>query len=261
MDRTIGLYVSVDSPLHRLHPLTKLALAALLLSAGLVLPGPWLTYALFGLVVLPLAALAGVAGRLLRTVVPTVLPFAVSVFLIQGFLWPGGTPLAALGPLALKREGLAFAVASVGRILMVVSGFVLFAQITRPDRLMLGLTQRGLPPQLAYLIVATLQIVPRFQARAAAILDAQQARGLEIGGSLARRARAVVPLVVPLILSSLVDVEERALAIEARAFSRAGPKTSLIEIGEAAWEPALRWVLAAGAAALLLGRLALALLG
>jgi energy-coupling factor transport system permease protein len=144
---------------------------------------------------------------------------------------------------------------------MVVGSFVLFALTTRPDRLMLALTQRGLPPQLAYLVVATLQIVPRFQARAAAILDAQRARGLETSGSLARRARALAPLVVPLILSSLVDVEERALALEARAFNRSGPKTSLTAIGEAAWEPALRWALAAGAAALALGRLALLWLG
>jgi energy-coupling factor transport system permease protein len=261
MDRAFGLYVAGDSALHRLHPLTKLALAGLLLAAGLLLPGVWLTYAAFGLALLPLAALGGVAGRLLRAVGPVVLPFAVSVFLIQGLLWPGGTPVAALGPLALKREGLAFAAASVGRILMVVGSFVLFALTTRPDRLMLALTQRGLPPQLAYLVVATLQIVPRFQARAAAILDAQRARGLETSGSLARRARALAPLVVPLILSSLVDVEERALALEARAFNRSGPKTSLTAIGEAAWEPALRWALAAGAAALALGRLALLWLG
>ena len=46
---------------------------------------------------------------------------------------------------------------------------------------------------------------------------------------------------MPLILSSLVDVEERALAIEARAFNHPGLKTSLAEIAEARWEPALRW--------------------
>jgi energy-coupling factor transporter transmembrane protein EcfT len=58
--------------------------------------------------------------------------------------------------------------------------------------------------------------------------------------------RAVVPLVVPLILSSLVDVEERALAIEARAFNRPGKKTSLVKIEDASWEPAVRWILVLG---------------
>jgi energy-coupling factor transporter transmembrane protein EcfT len=61
----------------------------------------------------------------------------------------------------------------------------------------------------------------------------------------------VLPLVVPLILSSLVDVEERALAVEARAFSHPGKKTSFIEIAEYGWEPLLRWVVIIAIAALL----------
>jgi energy-coupling factor transport system permease protein len=120
---------------------------------------------------------------------------------------------------------------------------------------MISLAQRGLPSSLAYIIVATIQIVPRFQARAATILDAQRARGLETGGRFTQRIRAILPLVVPLILSSLVDVEERALAIEARAFNRPGPKTSLVEITEAAWEPALRWVILIAIAGMIVVRI------
>jgi energy-coupling factor transport system permease protein len=259
MSEPLTLYVDKASPLHRLHPLTKLALAGFLIAAGLILPGLWTPYAVFGVLVLPLAAWGRVVRALIRSVWPIAVSFGVSVFLIQGFLWTGGTPLVVLGPLSLKREGLAFAVNSLGRILMVVSSFVLFALTTRPDALMLGLTQRGLPASLAYLIVATVQIAPRFQARAGAILDAQRARGLETSGGFGRRLRAVVPLVVPLVLSSLVDVEERALAIEARAFNHRGPKTSLTDIPEAPWEAGLRWLLALAALATLVARLALTL--
>ncbi len=259
MSEPLSLYVSRASPLHRLHPLTKLALAGLLLAAGLTLPGLGSSYLVFGVLALPLAAWGRVLRELARTVWPVIASFGLSVFLIQGFLWPGGTPLIALGPIALKREGLAFAVGSLGRILVVVSSFVLFALTTRPDVLMLGLTQRGLPSSLAYLIVSTVQIAPRFQARAAAILDAQRARGLETGGSLGRRLRAVAPLVVPLVLSSLVDVEERALAIETRAFNHHGPKTSLSEIAEASWEGGLRWLLGLAALAILALRVVWAL--
>lgn len=255
MPEVLSLFAPRASGAHRLHPLTKLTLAGFLLVAGLASPGLWLSYALFGLAVIPLALWGRVAGELLRMAWKIVLPFAISVFLIQGFLWPGGTPVIGLGLLSLKREGLAFATASTGRILMVVSSFLWFALTTRPDALMIALAQRGFPSSLAYVIVATIQIVPRFQARAATILDAQRARGLETGGSLFRRLRAILPLVVPLILSSLVDVEERALAVEARAFSRPGRKTSLVEIGEAGWEPALRWAALLAAAAALAGRL------
>jgi energy-coupling factor transport system permease protein len=57
-----------------------------------------------------------------------------------------------------------------------------------------------------------------------------------------------------LILSSLVDVEERALAIEARAFNRPCPKTSLFEIGEASWEPFARWGLGIAAIGVIAAR-------
>jgi energy-coupling factor transport system permease protein len=174
------------------------------------------------------------------------LPFAISVFLIQGFFWPQGTPIFWVGPFSLKKEGLYFAIAGTGRILVVVSSFLWFALTTRPDALMTALAQRGFPSSLAYIIAATIQIIPRFQARANTIIDAQRARGLETEGGLLRRLRAVLPLVVPLILSSLVDVEERALAVEARGFSSPNPKTSLIEVREARWEPIFRWTLVAG---------------
>jgi energy-coupling factor transport system permease protein len=228
---------------HRLHPLTKITLTGFLLVAGLALPGVWSNYLLLVAAVLPLALWAQVARELFSRAFKVALPFAISVFLVQGFFWPGGTPLVGIGPISLKEEGLLFAIASTGRILVVVSSFLWFALTSRPDTLMISLAQRGLPSSLAYIIVATIQIVPRFQARAATILEAQQARGLETGGRFTQRLRAILPLVVPLILSSLVDVEERALAIEARAFNRPGVKTSLVEIFEARWEPALRWVI------------------
>ena len=255
MSEALSLFVPHSSGVHRLHPLTKLTITGCLLVAGLVLPGAWTTYALFGLVLLPLALWGQVWKDLLRLSWRVALPFAISVFLIQGFLWPKGTPLFYVGPFSLKSEGLTFALASTGRILIVVSSFIWFALTTRPDTLMTALAQRGLPANLAYTIVATIQIVPRFQARAATIIDAQRSRGLETEGNMLRRARAVVPLVVPLILSSLVDVEERALAIEARAFNRPGPKTSLAEIAEARWEPALRWALLMAAVGVLAFRL------
>ena len=243
MAQRSSLFIAQDSGIHRLNPLTKLTITGFLLVCGLFLPGIWTNYFLFVLFIIPLATIAGVLKQLLTASWKIVLPFAISVFLIQGFFWPQGTPVLFLGPLSLKAEGLEFAVASTGRILLMVSSFLFFTLTTRPDHLMNSLSVIGFPANLAYVIVTTIQIAPRFQARAATILDAQRARGLETEGSFLIRVRAVVPLVVPLILSSLVDVEERALAIEARAFNRPGKKTSLIEIAEARWEPALRWML------------------
>jgi energy-coupling factor transport system permease protein len=241
MTESFSLYADRDSYIHRLHPLTKLTLAGFTLVGGLVLPGAWLSFALLALVLVPLALLGKVLKQLLNSAWRVALPFAISVFLIQGFLWSGGTAILSIGPLTLKREGVIFATASTGRILTVVSTFLWFALTTRPDMLMTALVQRGLSSNLAYIIITTIQIIPRFQQRAATILDAQRSRGLETQGGLRQRVRGILPLVVPLILSSLVDVEERALAVEARGFNHPGRKTSFIEINEATWEASMRW--------------------
>jgi energy-coupling factor transport system permease protein len=101
---------------------------------------------------------------------------------------------------------------------------------TRPDMLMISLKQVGVPSSLAYIIVTTLQIIPRFQDKASTILDAQRSRGLETEGNLFVRASAFIPIVLPLVLGSLMEVEERAIAIEARGFNSTKKETSLIEI-------------------------------
>ncbi len=133
-----------------------------------------------------------------------------------------------IGPLSLKAEGLLFAAQSTGRILAVIGSFLLLSLTTRPDALMIALDQRGAPKSLTYIVLATIQIAPRFQAKANLILDAQRARGLETEGGFGRRVRALLPLVVPLVLGSIIDIEERAMALDARAFSRKGEKTSLL---------------------------------
>ncbi len=166
MAQLTSLFVARDSSIHRLNPLTKLTITGFLLVCGLALPGFWTNYLLFLLLIIPLAAMAGVLKPLLATSWKIVLPFAISVFLIQGFLWPQGTPVLKIGPLSLKEEGLAFAVVSTGRILLIVSSFLWFALTTRPDHLMNSLSTIGFPANLAYVIVTTIQIAPRFQARA-----------------------------------------------------------------------------------------------
>jgi energy-coupling factor transport system permease protein len=105
---------------------------------------------------------------------------------------------------------------------------------------MTALTQRGLPPSLTYIIVSTLQIIPQMRNKANTIIDAQRSRGLETQGGLHRRVNALLPLVGPLVFGSLVDVEERAIAIEARAFKARRTKTSLTEIPDSPRQGAFR---------------------
>ena len=108
---------------------------------------------------------------------------------------------------------------------------------------MSDLTRRGLPPQIAYVIISTLQILPQMQAKAQTIIAAQRSRGLDTQSSFLKRAGSLVPLVGPLVFGSLVEVEERAIAIEARGFTSTRIKTSLHDVPDTSLDKVVRWLL------------------
>ena len=259
MPESASLYITKSSGLHRLHPLTKLALAAFTVVAGLAIPGMLTGYVILLVILIPLAAWGRITREFLTWIWRLVLPFAISVFLVQGLFWTGGTPVLELGPLSFKQEGLQFAVRSTGRILAVIGSTLLLAMDTRPDAMMISLNQSGVPASLSYIVLTAIQVVPRFQEKAATILDAQRSRGLETEGSYVNRARALMPLIGPLVIGSLVEVEQRAIALEARAFKRKGPKTSLLVLTDSSAQQIVRKVLVLALPLMVLGRLAWAL--
>lgn len=224
------LYLHRNSGLHALHPMTKLTLAGFFLVAAGTLPNLWLVLGVYVFCLIPIAAWGRVLKPYLKSSLMLIWPFALSLFLIQGFFSPGENILLTLGPLTLKTEGVWLAAKFTARILVWLGAATLLMLITRPERLMLALIERGLPRSIAYILLTSLQIIPRFQGKAQLILDAQHARGLDTEGTLIHRTRMLVPLIAPLILSSILDLDERAIALEARAFTRSGPKTSLISL-------------------------------
>ena len=155
----------------------------------------------------------------------------------------GKTVIFQLWFLHVTRESLAFAFTNATRIFAMVSSFTLFLLTTHPSELMSDLTRRGLPSQFAYVIISTIQIIPQMRSKAQTIIAAQRSRGLETEGSFSRRIRALVPLVSPLVFGSLVEVEERAIAIEARGFTERRRKTSLRDIPDSSFDKVLRWIL------------------
>lgn len=136
-----------------------------------------------------------------------------------------------------------FAFRNAIRIIVMVSSFTLFLLTTHPSELMSDLTRRGLPGQFAYVIISTLQILPQMQAKAQTIISAQRSRGLDTQSSFFRRVGSLGPLVGPLVFGSLVEVEERAIAIEARGFTSTHTKTSLYDIPDTNLDRAIRWIL------------------
>lgn len=241
MQDRLSLYIDRDSPLHRLNPLTKLTLTFSLILIGFLGPGFWLATLVFVCVLLPISFWGRVGQEFVRTTLRLILPLAAFLFGMQSLFYPGGkTILFSVWILSVKLEGVLFAYLTASRIMTMVGSFLILLLSTHPSTLMTALTQRGLPASLTYIIVSTLQIIPQMQAKANTIIDAQRSRGLETEGGIHKRVRALLPLVGPLVFGSLVDVEERAIAIEARAFKANRPKTSLIDVRDSGVQRASR---------------------
>ena len=244
------------SRFHRLNPLTKATLATVTAIAAVVLgglAGPILL--VVAAVILPALA-AGVLARLVRTALLLALPIAVSAFLVNLFFFPGGeTVLLRIGPIVATAEGMGFALEILVRILAISGAVTLFYLTTRPADLVVDLERRGVSPRVGFVANASVQTVPAMVDRAAQIMAAQRARGLDTEGSLWRRIRGVVPIVGPVILGSIAEVEERTMALEARGFTRPGRRTLLWSPPDSGTESLLRWALVLLLAGLIIVRI------
>ena len=181
--------------------------------------------------------------RLVRVSFLLTLPIAISVVLVTVFTRAGTTILFSIGPFDATREGVDFAGQILVRLFAISTAIGLFGLTTNPRALVLDLERRGLSRRFAFVAASTLESVPAMVERAQVIQAAQRARGLDTEGSIRARLRGVLPLVAPVILSSLTEVEERTLALEVRAFGRPGTRHLLWWAPDTAWERVLRWTL------------------
>lgn len=234
------IYHPGTSLLHHLHPLTKLAIVAMLGMTVYLFHTLWLAPLIFALLLL-IAHRIQAAGALLRVIAGTLLPLFCSLFLIQGLLFPpiGAQAIAQLGPVRLTDGGLLLTFTTATRLLVLCAGLMLLMFTTHPADLTAALTQIGIPRGIGYIVLVSIQIIPDMLARAQGILDAQQSRGLDVRGL--RRLWALPALVGPLIVGALADVEERAMAIESRAFLAEGPKTDLRRPHDSPRQRGVRW--------------------
>ena len=213
--------------------------------------------ALTVLAVLLPGALAGVLPRLLRVGLVVALPLAVSVLIVNLFFFPAGaTILFRVGPIVATAEGLAFAVETLARLMAITGALVLFYLTTPIGSLVIDLERRGVSARVAFVVSASVRTVPGLVERAGQIADAQRARALDTEGSLWNRIRGLVPLVGPVLLGSMGDVEARAMALEARGFSRSGQRSLLWSPADRDIERVVRWLMVLSVPALVVAGLA-----
>jgi len=246
MTDRLSFYRKKNSIIHALNPFTKLTLVFALVICGLTGAGFWTASMLICVVLIPLAFAAKLLREYLSVALKLILPTAGFMFVMQSIFIPGGTTeIFRIGIFSIELETVQKSYLIASRIFLVISAFTFLLLTTHPSELMTDLTHRGLPSQFSYVLISTLQIIPQMQAKAQTILSAQRSRGLDTESSFLKRVGSLVPLVGPLVFGSLVEVEERAIAIEARGFTSTHVKTSLHDIPDTSMDKIIRWLLIA----------------
>ena len=223
-------YQKCESPIHGLNPLTTALFAVCVTVLGLLINNPWVLFGVF-LFTLGLIGCARVFPAFIRMFLAISLPIAIPMLLIHGFLYPNAqTILWHWGPLALRKEGLLFAISIIARLFSMVSAYFLLVMTAHPRDLVVALESRRVSPKVGYLILSTLQLIPYIQRTAETILDAQRSRGLRLQGSLWHRFKSYVPLISPVVMGSISALEIRAMALEVRGFNLTSPRNYLHQV-------------------------------
>ena len=207
-------YVAGDTLLHRLNPVTKLAVAAAVIVATLLAD----TYPLLvGLIVLTLAigAYAG-ALRRLASLLKVLVPLAVIMLLLQTAVVRTGAPVVAW----VTTDGLVTGSKACLRLLGVAMPLILMLSVTKMCDLANACVEvLHVPYRYAFTFTTALRFVPVFSQEMTAIMEAQTARGVEYDTrNPFRKLQLMLPLCVPLLVSSVGKTDATALAAEQRGF-------------------------------------------
>lgn len=190
-----------------------------------------------------LAAVSGVGAAFTKLWLKSIVLVCIICFILQSLFIPGEKVLWSLWIFSVTEEGVSKAIVLCSRILGVGSAILLGGKIIDMKKLMAVLEERGLSPSATYVLLSTTNIIPQMSKKMNAILDAQRSRGIETDSNVMVRAKAFFPSVGPLLLNSLVSAEERAITLEARAFSAPCKKTKLKEIADTSMDKGIRIVL------------------
>lgn len=213
-------YVPGDTPLHRLNPLTKLLLS-LLICASCFVSG----YHLFsvGIIILNLlmAASAGILRRA-AVMLASLAKLSLVLFLIQVLCVRQGTPLLTL-PLGLiiTDRGVSFSLLIVLRLIAATLPLALMLSVTQLSDLSGALVDRvGVPYPYAFALTTAIRFIPVFAGEMSGIMEAQTARGVKFDShNPFKKIRLILPLCVPLLISSVQRIEGSALSAQLRGFN------------------------------------------
>ena len=233
-DITLGQYYPGNSWIHRLDPRVKI-LATILYIVALFVVKDFIGFAPAFVGLVAVTAISKVpVSFILRGLKPVFLiilfTFVINMFMIKGEV------LVSLWFLEITREGLRTAVFMGVRLVLLIIGSSLLTLTTKPISLTDGIEallspfrRFGLPAhELAMMMTIALRFIPTLLEETDKIMKAQQARGADFeSGNIINRAKALIPILVPLFISAFRIAQELAMAMEARCYGGSVKRTRM----------------------------------
>lgn len=224
-DITLGQYFPGNTVAHRLDPRTKLILVVVFIVA-LFMAKSYVSYAVMLAVVVACVAVSRISPKtIFRSLKPLI--FVLALTIILNLFYTPGRELWSWWVFKITVEGIVRAVQMFLRIVMLITGTFLLTYTTSPIALTDGLEMLFAPlkklrfpvHELAMMMSIALRFIPTLIEETDKIMSAQKARGASFDtGKLTERAKALVPLLVPLFVSSFRRADELAVAMECRCY-------------------------------------------
>ena len=236
-DVTLGQYFPGETSVHKLDPRTKLVLVIVYIVALFLAKGA----ASYALVAACLLAVIGISKIHLKVIVKSLKPLLLIIVLtaLLNLFYGSGEPLVQFWIFKITKQGIENAVFMVLRISLLVAGTFMLTYTTSPIALTDGLESLLSPlkrlhapvHELSMMMSIALRFIPTLIEETDKIMSAQKARGADFeSGNLLSRAKALVPILVPLFISAFRRADELATAMECRCYHGGEGRTKLSEL-------------------------------
>ncbi|MEA4883195.1 MAG: energy-coupling factor transporter transmembrane component T [Clostridia bacterium] len=234
---TVGQYIPGESIVHRLDPRTKILLSLVVVAALFVARRPGAYLMLAGLIIGAILISRVHLGYVLRGLRP-LLFVIVATFGLHLFMDPG-EPIFRIWKLTATDRGLREGLITVVRLVLLIMTTSSVTLTTSPIAFTDGLESLlrpfavvGLPAhELAMMMTIALRFIPTLLEETDKIMKAQMARGADFeSGNIARRAKAMIPVLVPLFVSAFRRADELAMAMESRCYRGGKGRTRMRQL-------------------------------
>lgn len=242
-DITLGQYFPIDSPVHALDPRVKILLTFAFITAVFCVTNLWgfvlvCAFVLFAVIMSRVSVLTVLKG-IKPVVFLIVFTAVINLFMTNGTIAEIGGISLKIGFLKITYEGIYSAALMSLRLVFLVVGTSLLTLTTSPihltdgiEKLLSPFARIGVPAgELAMMMTIALRFIPTLLEETDKIMKAQMARGADFeSGNIISRAKALIPVLVPLFISSFRRADDLAVAMECRCYRGGKGRTRLHEL-------------------------------